>query len=116
MPSPVLPPLGPDWRQWGRQLSAYLQRNLVKLGQKTADDNPSEDGVILWDRENNYVVVSADGAFRQLATKQATPSSNVGSSGDVAGMIAWNTSHIYICTADYDGSTAIWKRAALATW
>jgi len=116
MPSPVLPPLGPDLRQWGRQLSAYLQRNLVKLGQKTADDNPSEDGVILWDRENNYVVVSVDDAFRQVATKQATPSSNVGSSGDVAGMIAWNTSHIYICTADYDGSTAIWKRVALATW
>ena len=66
MPSPILPPLGPDLRQWGRQLSAYLQRNLAKLGQKTADDNPSEDGVILWDRENGYPVVSYDNTFRQI--------------------------------------------------
>ena len=25
-------------------------------------------------------------------------------------MIAWDSNYIYICTADYDGSTAIWKR------
>jgi hypothetical protein len=66
VPSPILPPLGPDLRQWGRQLSSYLQRNLAKLGQKTADDNPSEDGVILWDRTNKYPVVSKDGAFVQV--------------------------------------------------
>jgi len=50
MPSPILPPIGPDLRQWGRQLSAYLQGNLV----------------ILWDRENKYPVVSKDGAFVQI--------------------------------------------------
>ena len=66
MPSPILPPLGPDLRQWGRQLSAYLQRNLAKLGQKTTDYNPSEDGVILWDRENGYPVVSYENTFRQI--------------------------------------------------
>ena len=66
MPSPILPPIGPDLRQWGRQLSAYLQGNLAKLGFKTAEDNPSEDGVILWDRENKYPVVSKDGAFVQI--------------------------------------------------
>jgi len=66
MPSPILPPLGPDLRQWGRQLSSYLQRNLAKLGQKTADDNPSEDGVLLWDREELYPVVSKNGEFRQI--------------------------------------------------
>jgi len=66
MPSPILPPIGPDLRQWGRQLSAYLQGNLAKLGFKTAEDNPSEDGVILWDRTNKYPVVSKDGAFVQI--------------------------------------------------
>jgi hypothetical protein len=66
MPSPILPPIGPDLRQWGRSLSNYLQRNLSKLGFKTADDNPSEDGVMLWDRENKYPVVSKDGAFVQI--------------------------------------------------
>ena len=116
MPIPVLPPIGGDLRQWGRQLNRYLQSNLAKLGIKTSDDNPSEDGVILFDRENKYVVVSLSDAFRQVATKQPTPSANTGSSGDVAGMVAWDASYIYVCTADYDGTTEIWKRVALSTW
>lgn len=66
MSSPVLPPLGPDWKQWGRQLTQYLQRNLSKLGFKTAEDNPSENGVILWDNVNKYPVVSKDGEFVQI--------------------------------------------------
>lgn len=66
MASPILPPLGPDWKQWGRQLTQYLQRNLSKLGFKTADDNPSENGVILWDNVNKYPVVSKDGEFVQI--------------------------------------------------
>lgn len=42
-----------------------------------------------------------------------TPLTNVGSPGDTAGMIAWNSSYIYVCTGNYDGSTAIWKRATI---
>ena len=66
MPAPMLPPIGPDFRQWGRQLSLYLQQNLAKLGFKTATDNPSENGVILWDEVNGYPVVSKNGEFRQI--------------------------------------------------
>ncbi len=66
MPVPVLPPIGPDLRQWGRQLTIYLQQNLAKLGFKTATDNPSENGVILWDNVNGYPVVSKNGEFRQI--------------------------------------------------
>jgi hypothetical protein len=62
----MLPPIGPDLRQWGRQLSLYLQQNLAKLGFKTATDNPSENGVILWDEVNGYPVVSKNGEFRQI--------------------------------------------------
>lgn len=42
-----------------------------------------------------------------------TPTTNVGAAGDTAGMIAWDASYIYICTADYDGSSVIWKRASI---
>jgi hypothetical protein len=62
----VIPPIGPDLSQWGRQLILYLYRNLAKLSFKTTDDNPSEDGVILWDREYNYPVVSYNNEFRQI--------------------------------------------------
>lgn len=66
MASPVLPPIGSDLRQWGRQLSQYLKSNLYKLGFRTADDNASEDGVILWDRERLYPVVSKNGEWVQI--------------------------------------------------
>lgn len=66
MPAPVLPPLGPDWSQWGRQLTTYLQRQLPRLFTKTSDDNPSENGIILWDEVNGYPVVSKGNEFRQI--------------------------------------------------
>jgi hypothetical protein len=43
-----------------------LQQNLAKLGFKTSTDNPSENGVILWDNVNGYPVVSKNGEFRQI--------------------------------------------------
>tara|TARA_Y100000015_G_C2392696_1_gene91016 strand:+ start:712 stop:1059 length:348 start_codon:yes stop_codon:yes gene_type:complete len=114
---PVTPPiLGNDVRQWGRQLNLFLTSNLGRLFFKTSDDNPSENGIFLWDDEKNYPVVSAQNAFKQIAMKQTTPTSSIGAVGDGAGMIAWDGSYIYICTAAYDGSTAIWKRAALAAY
>ena len=114
---PVTPPiLGNDVRQWGRQLNLFLTSNLGKVFFKTSDDDPSENGIFLWDDEKNYPVVSAQNAFKQIAMKQTTPTSSIGAVGDGAGMIAWDGSYIYICTAAYDGSTAIWKRAALAAY
>tara|TARA_B100000035_G_scaffold311455_2_gene321028 strand:- start:1006 stop:1353 length:348 start_codon:yes stop_codon:yes gene_type:complete len=114
---PVTPPvLGQDVRQWGRSLNIFLSRNLGKLFFKTSGDNPSENGIFLWDDEKNYPVVSAQNTFRQIAMQQATPANSVGASGDNVGMISWDTNYIYICTAAYDGSTAIWKRVALSSY
>ena len=114
---PVEPPvIGTDIRQWGREINLFLSRNLGKLFFKSDDDVPADNGIFLWDEQNNYPVVSSDGAFRQVAMKQASPSSSVGSTGDVAGMIAWDANYIYVCTAAYDGSSAVWKRVALSTY
>ena len=66
MPAPVLPPLGPDWVQWGRQLSSYLSRQLPRLFTKSTGDNPSENGIILWDEVNGYPVVSKNNEWRQV--------------------------------------------------
>lgn len=114
---PVTPPvIGTDLRQWGRELNLFLSRNLGKLFFKSSGDIPADNGIFLWDDANNYPVVSSNGAFRQVAMKQATPSSNTGAPGNKAGMLAWDSSYIYVCVADYDGSSAIWKRVALLTW
>lgn len=66
MPAPVLPPIGPDYGQWGRQLSSYLSRQLPRLFTKTADDNASENGILLWDQVEGYPTVSKDGEWRQV--------------------------------------------------
>ena len=66
MSSQILPAIGEDLRQWGRGLTRYLTQNLYKLGFKTPDSNPSENGVILWDNVNGYPVVSKNGEFRQI--------------------------------------------------
>ena len=66
MSSPILPQIGEDLRQWGRGLTRYLTQNLYKLGFKTPDSSPAENGVILWDNVNGYPVVSKNGEFRQI--------------------------------------------------
>ena len=66
MPIPTLPVIGASLDQWGRQLTQYLSLNLSKLGFKTADDNPSDNGIILWDEVNVYPVVSKNNAFVQI--------------------------------------------------
>lgn len=46
----------------------------------------------------------------------STRATSIGKTGDVRGMWSWGDDYIYICTGNYDGSTVIWKRAALSTF
>ena len=55
-------------------------------------------------------VVVSDERIVITTTKTATA---IGSAGDVAGSIAWNSTNLYVCTANYDGSTAVWKKLVL---
>ena len=45
-----------------------------------------------------------------------TVPASIGVTGDTQGMVAVDADYVYVCTADYDGSTAIWKRSAISTW
>lgn len=45
----------------------------------------------------------------------AAPTAPEGASGDQAGMVAWDSTYFYVCTADYDGSSIIWQRIAFDT-
>jgi len=112
----IVPPYTSDIQSWAENIRKFLGKALNQLDATDQYSSAAEDGVLLWDRTKKYVVVSSGGSFKQVATKQSTPASNVGSAGDVAGMIAWDTNYIYICVGTHDGSTAIWKRVALSTW
>lgn len=109
MSAPALPPVGPDMRRWARNLTTYLRRYMDRIRFKSAGDNPSEDGVFLWDASLSRPVVSKDGAFLGVVLLVDPPASATASG--TAGQIAFDASYIYICTA-----TDTWQRAAIATW
>jgi hypothetical protein len=45
-------------------------------------------------------------------TTAKTPTA-LGVSGDAAGQLAYDATNLYVCVADYDGSTIIWKKLIL---
>jgi len=49
---------------------------------------------------------------------QNVPASPAGTQGDERGMIAIDENYLYVCVADFDESTVIWKRIELSsdTW
>tara|TARA_B110000977_G_scaffold125413_1_gene160596 strand:- start:2156 stop:2416 length:261 start_codon:yes stop_codon:yes gene_type:complete len=47
--------------------------------------------------------------------RNTVPVTNIGSVGDVAGSIAYDSVYVYVCFADYDGSSVIWGRVS-TTW
>lgn len=60
------PPIGPDFKVWAEKFSAWIMRTRSFLTHRRAYDSAAEDGVILWDREQRYPVVSKDGEFVQI--------------------------------------------------
>ena len=52
------------------------------------------------------VVVNDD----RLIINTSKTATGVGNSGDRAGSISYDGTNLYVCTANYDGSTAIWKK------
>lgn len=81
MSAPALPPVGPDWQDWGRRLSAYIRRTQDRLRFKLNADIPAENGIILWDEQNKYPVVSRDGVWRQIVL--ANGAANLSITSDV---------------------------------
>jgi len=64
--SRVVPPFTTDARAWAENIRRFLGRALDVLGARDASTVASEDGVLLWDREQGYPVVSKGGEFRQI--------------------------------------------------
>lgn len=62
----VVPPFSSDLATWAESLRRFLGKALNQLDAKDQYSSASEDGVILWDRENAYPVVSKSGEWRQI--------------------------------------------------
>lgn len=89
------PPQGEQWKLWGERLVSYLTRVRDLLSTRTQSDNPSQDGVLLWDRAG-YPVVSKDGEFRQIILADGYASlsrstNQIASAVDTPQAIGWST-------------------------
>ena len=62
----IVPPFTEDARAWAENIRRFLGKALNQLDAKDQYSSASEDGVILWDREEEYPVVSKNGEFRQI--------------------------------------------------
>lgn len=61
-----VPVIGQDLRGWGEELRRFLARTWDNLSFKASDASPASDGIILWDADGGYPVVSKSGVFRQV--------------------------------------------------
>ncbi len=95
------PPVGPDWKVWGRQLSTYLGRALSRMQFKAGNPTPSENGILLWDDVAGYPVVSKGGEFRQLIMEGGNYSGRITSNVTAASP---NTAY-YLTYTTVSGST-----------
>jgi len=62
----VVPPITFDLSAWAENLRRYLGKALNQLDSKDASVSAAEDGVLLWDREEGYPVVSKNGEWVQV--------------------------------------------------
>ena len=59
-------PIDKDWQTWGLRLMSYLSQTRSPLVQQTGDESAADDGTLMWDRINQYPVVSKNGAWVQV--------------------------------------------------
>lgn len=62
----IVPPYTPDIQAWAENIRRFLGKALNQLDAKDQYSSASEDGVILYDRVNDYPIVSRNGEFRQI--------------------------------------------------
>ncbi len=62
----IVPPYTPDIQSWAENIRRFLGKALNQLDAKDQYSSASEDGVILYDRVNDYPIVSRNGEFRQI--------------------------------------------------
>jgi len=77
-------PTGSDWMSWGRRLSRYLSQTRSAIVHQTGGESAADDGTLMWDRVNQYPVVSKNGVWRQIVLEDGQYAGGVTSSQTAA--------------------------------
>jgi hypothetical protein len=100
------------------EIPATIQADLN--GSVLADDSTllvdASTGLITGKVINPYTNSSTVETSRFLITNSTAPTTSIGAEGDLKGEVVLDDDYLYHCIADFDGSTAIWKRVELSTW
>ena len=62
-----------------------------------------------------YIKCNDNFAELYSRVQESLPASPAGTAGDTAGMTAFDDQYLYVCVADFDTSTEIWRRVAFDT-
>ena len=100
----VIPPLTENLSAWGENLRRYLARALNQLDSVEDYSAASEDGIILYNREKGYPVVSKNGAWDPIVTHSIQHAHGTFERTTDATVVATNTA--YTITFDTTLSSA----------
>jgi hypothetical protein len=64
---------------------------------------------------NAYIKCNDNFGELYSRVQETPPATSEGTAGDTAGMIAFDTTYLYVCVSDYDTSSEIWRRVAFDT-
>jgi hypothetical protein len=97
-------------------ITGTLQVNEINSADSTAIQ--INDGVNISGTTNTATLFVNDDniTIARRWNDDSTRASSVGKSGDTAGMIAWEDDAVYVCIANFDGSTQIWRRSAISAF
>ena len=96
-------PFEEDWKTWARRLVQYLAQVRIPLVQQTGGESAADDGQLMWDRENQYPVVSKNGEWVQVVLEDGQYSGGVTTDQTAA---AVNTAYALTYTSNIaDGIT-----------
>ena len=93
----VVPPFVEDARAWAENIRRFLGKALNQLDAKDQYSSAAEDGVILWDREKGYPVVSKNGEWRQIVLEDGHYDGTVSTNQTAASI---NTAYALTFTQD----------------
>lgn len=96
------PPSGASWKEWGERLNDFLKRTTSRLEFKPASESIKDDGMIMWDNQNGYPVVSKNGEWRQVLL--ADGQGFLYNTSDITAASA-DTAYPITFTGDYEGLT-----------
>jgi len=109
------PPLGNLWKSWGERLNTWLATTKDKLSNYNSGDSAYQDGLMMWRRSDDKVIVSYDGAWHPLSegggTNQGSyamfydTTNQIAAAVDTAYGITWNGT-AYSNNISIDGTDA----------